>query len=328
MGHGFGPGSLVELGIGGQTVTLPAFGRGVPLSPDGAIGPIDGCFLPGPLATRDCVRQSTVDIFALVRAISASNGYFGHLNPSRVFYLGQSFGSVFGTIVNALEPGIRAAALNVGGGTVVDVARLQQPRFAAEFYLGSHAPPLLNKPHGFPHPLNSYFDDNYVFRNQPPVVNNVPGAPEIQAAFEVAEWLNMPGDPLSYASRLTRPVLFQFAKGDQEVPNPTNSALIRTAGKQSSSRWLLFDVARQIAGSDLPEDPHRFLATPEIFLTPARLSIAIAAQIQVAVFFESNGSLIPNENQFLDPPFAGRNLFETPKVLPESLNFIRKPQTP
>jgi hypothetical protein len=318
----------VELGIGGQTITLPAFGRGVLLSTNGNIGPVDGCFLPGPLATRDCVRQSAVDMFALVRAISASSGYHGHLDPNRMFYLGQSFGSVIGTAVNALEPRLRAAALNVGGGTVVDVARLQQPRFAARMYLGTHNPSLLNLPHGFPHPLNTHFDDNYVLRNQPPVVNNIPGAPEIQAAFEVAEWLNMSGDPLAYASRLVRPVLFQFAKGDQEVPNPANSALIRTAEKQSSSRWLLFDRARQVAGADLPADPHRFLATPEIFLTPARLSIAIAAQSQIAGFFESNGAVIPDANDFLMPPFAGLTLFETPSVLPETLNFARLPGAP
>jgi hypothetical protein len=232
---------------------------------------------------------------------------------------------VLGTLVNALEPNIRAAAFNVGGGTVVDVARLQQPRLAADFYLGTHNPPLLNLPHGFPHPLNDDFNDNYVFRNQAPVVNSIPGAPEIQAAFEVAEWLNMHGEPLAYASKLTRPVLFQFAKGDQEVPNPATSALIRTAGKQSSSRWLLFDTARKVASADLPEDPHRFLATPEIFLSPARLSIAIAAQSQIAGFFQSNGTVIPDANEFLTPPFAGMTLFETPEVLPETLSFSRKP---
>jgi hypothetical protein len=135
----------------------------------------------------------------------------------------------------------------------------------------------------------------------------------------------MPAGPLAFAGNLKRaPVLYQFAKGDEEVPNPTNSAIIRAAGGQSASRYLRFDLAKTFVGSDqLPSQPHRFLANPGIYLTPASLSIAIAAQKQVAGFFNSNGATIPDANLFLEAPFYGHKLFEIPATLPETLNFVR-----
>ena len=83
------------------------------------------------------------------------------------------------------------------------------------------SPPLLNEG-------NSYNED-YVLPNQPVKVTTVPGAIAIQNAFEMLEWLGMQGDPIAFAPHLkpsplagvpARPVLIQFARGDQTVPNP------------------------------------------------------------------------------------------------------------
>ncbi len=69
-------------------------------------------------------------------------------------------------------------------------------------------------------------------------------------AFDVAEWFNMPGDPLAFASSLTKkPVLYLIALGDQEVPNPTNSTFIRAASGQSSTWLYRPDRACEIVGS-------------------------------------------------------------------------------
>jgi pimeloyl-ACP methyl ester carboxylesterase len=324
VGHGFGSKSVVEVTAAGSSTPEQILtpGRGITLPKNESIGPVDGCILPGPLAARDCARQTAVDIFALVRAITESPELNRQLDASRIYFIGQSFGSIVGSMVASTEPRIRASVLNVPAGSAVDTVRLARDRSLALFYLGMRNPPLLNVP-----PAD--FNDNYVFRGTT-VVNNVPGAPEIQAAFEVADWLNMPAGPLAFASGLKRaPVLFQFAKGDEEVPNPTNSAIIRAAGGQGASRYLLFDRAKEIAGRcQLPSQPHRFLANPEISLTPASLSIAIAAQKQVAGFFNSNGSVIPDANSFLEYPFRGRRLFETPSKLPEELNFDRSVTVP
>lgn len=330
QGHGFGPGSMVELNIAGAgPVQLPAPGRGVSITPGGAIGPLDGCILPGAFAARDCARQSAVDVFSLVRAITTKSGPLGQVDPSRIYYVGQSFGAVYGSLITAFEPTIRAAVMNVPAASTVDTVRLAQDRPLAVFYLGSRTPSLLNRPFEFQHPMNFDFEDSFVYRGKPPLVNTVVGAPQIQDAFEVAEWFNMQASPLAFAASLkSRPVLHQFAKGDEEVPNPTNSAFIRAAGGQSTSRYLRFDLAKAIAGSQLPNQPHRFLANPDIFSSPAQLSIALAAQEQVAGFFASNGGTIPDANQFLTAPFMGQKLFEIPSVLPDDLNFIRKPASP
>ncbi len=112
----------------------------------------------------------------------------------------------------------------------------------------------------------SDFNDNYVFRDSPPVVNNVPGAMAIQAAFEAADWLGMLGDPLSYAPHLqvsplagvpAKSTLFQFGLGDLEVPNPTESAVIRAANAQPTGWYFRFDEAAAITGGSERSPDHR-----------------------------------------------------------------------
>lgn len=344
QGHGFGPGGVVQLTTPNGTYTVIAPGRGIELLPGAPIGPSDGCILPGPLGTRDCGRQTAVDLFALVRAIQGTQGLGLNLNPARIYYVAQSFGSIYGTLFHAVEPSVKAAALSVGGATTVDISRLSPiGRQVATLYLSTRNPSLLNVP---PAPPEAYFrdqfNDGYVFRDQPVSLNSVPGALEIQAAFEVAEWLGMLGDPLAYAPHLkTAPLagvpvkstLFQFALGDLEVPNPTNSALIRAADAQTSSWYLRFDQAAQqrpellgviSPGQALPILPHRFLSNPTIFdpHLSAETSLALAGQRQVAGYFLTDGHLIPDPNSFLEVPFSGVRLFEIPPALPEQLNFL------
>ena len=143
-------------------------------------------------------------------------------------------------------------------------------------------------------------------------------------AFEVTEWFNMPGDPLAFASSLTKkPVLYLIARGDQEVPNPTNSIFIRAASGQSSTWVYRPDRACKIVGSSaLPEQPHRFLSEPFMYESTARTSIALAAQNQVAEFIASDGTNRVDPDSYLTPPFKpGDNLFEVPGSLPDTLNY-------
>ena len=330
VGHGFGSASMMQVGLAGApAVQLPSPGRGVSITPDGSIGPLDGCILPGAYAARDCARQTAVDIFTLVRAIKTTNGYYNQLDPERIYYLGQSFGGNYGSLVVAYEPSIKAAVLNVTGASAVDTVRLAQDRPLGVFYLGSRTPSLLNLPFGPGHPLDYDFNDNFVLNGRPPLVNTVPGAPQIQQAFEVANWFNMLANPLPYAPILKGKRVFHlFAKGDEEVPNPTNAAFIRAADGRTSSRWLRFDLAKEVAAAQLPPQPHRFLSNPDILSTPAQASIALAAQRQVAEFFASGGTTILDANQFLTAPFIGKQLFELPASLPNDLNFVRRPAAP
>jgi hypothetical protein len=342
-GHGFGPGSVTQVTTNSGDLIIPTPGRGIQFNPALPIGPEDGCILPTALATRDCSRQTAVDLFALVRAIRDTQGLGLNLDPTRIYYTGQSFGSFYGTLFEAVEPNVSAGTLNSGGGTQAEVARLSPiARQLGAAYLSTFQPSLLNVPPALTQAyFHDTFNDEYVYRGQV-ITNTVPGALPIQAAFEAADWLGMLGDPLSYAAHLkTEPlpgvpaksILVQFALGDLEVPNPTESALVR-AGKLKAATWLLrTDLAAAIDPRLLgltqpnvpyPIYPHRFLSNPTLFdpaSPPLETAIGVAAQKQIADFFASGSILDPN--QYFTGSFVGLRLFQKPKPLPDRLNFLQ-----
>lgn len=349
-GHGFGPLSYVKVvnQYGVNFVTTP--GRGVPLSAGGTYGSTDGCIVPGPFAVRDCGRQTAVDLSALVHTIQGTRGLGLNLDPAQISYIGQSFGGTYGTLFHAVEPEVGRAVLNGAGGPSVDISRLAiSGRPLGGLYLATHNPPLPNVPpamfppyfHGlFQGPIP--FNDNYVLRDVSPVVNTVPGALPIQAAFEEAEWLGMLGDPLAFAPHLktshlagvpAKTTLFQFGYGDLEVPNPTESAVVRAADGLDTTWLFHFELALlthpELAGvmepgNPLPLLPHRYLSNPTIFGVPAEQSVALATQMQAGKFLLGDPN--PNPNPLLTSPFAGVPLFENSPVLPEQLNFIQIPK--
>ena len=132
FGHGYGPESTLTLvDRTGNSATVPGGGRGVDLNADGRIDTAEGCINPAigaPL--RDCLRQTALDLAQFVRAIRAGIDLDGDgivdLDGSRIYYAGQSLGSLYGTVFNAIEPAAGAAVLNVGGGSVVEIARWSQ----------------------------------------------------------------------------------------------------------------------------------------------------------------------------------------------------------
>jgi hypothetical protein len=344
-GHGYGAGSTVQLTDTGNTVhTVLTPGRGILLPGSETIGATDGCIVPGAIAVRDCSRQTAVDLMAFIATLHKTHGLGLPLNSNTLYYVGQSLGSTYGTLLNAVEPSIAAAVLNVDGGTSVDVARLSiSGRPLGTGYLAPFG--LLNVPPAQPEAyFHDPFNDNYVFRDSPPVVNNVPGAMATQAAFEAADWLGMVGDPLSFAGHLKasplvgvppKPVLFQFGFGDLEVPNPTESSIVRAAHAESSTWFFRFDLATlafghpellgvEMPGVPFPILPHRILSNPTIFNFPAETSIALAEQQQVAAFFLSGGRSNPDANHFLTAPFSpSQQLFYIPATLPNALNFLQ-----
>ena len=303
VGHGYGPASTVILGLkNGQEVTIPAGGRSIP-DPDGTIESDGGCvLLTNGFGVRDCLRQTAIDIMQLVRILKTD----AEFDPNRIYYVGQSLGALYGTLLTALDPDLPVAVLNAGGGSVVDIARWS-PDFHADLVqtLGVRQPSLLNE--------GSDYNENYVLRDQPVDINDVPGAIEIQNYLERIDWNSMTGDPLAYAS-LLRPkkILFQFAIGDETVPNPTESALVRAAGGEASTWVFRNDLALAVYPT-LPTNPHAYL-TNVLDGTPA-LSIAFSTQTQIAGFFASNGTTIP------DPNVAGFDFFKIPSPLPETLSF-------
>ncbi|HYW46885.1 MAG TPA: Ig-like domain-containing protein [Bryobacteraceae bacterium] len=336
VGHGFGPDSTVTfVGKDGSSTTLTAGGRGLDVNGDGIIESDEGCALVTPVAygTRDCYRQTVVDLMQLVRVIRQGLDLNGDgqpdLDPTRIYYSGQSLGAIYGTMLTAVEPTVRAAALNVGGASTIDIVHWSPAyRGLATEQLALRIPSLLNKGSGY--------DEDYVLPDQPVKVTTVPGAIPIQDVFERLEWLGMQGDPIAFAPHLkvsplagmpaTRPMLMQFARGDQTVPNPANSGLIAAAGLQASTWMYRHDLARAKA-PELPVDPHPFLV---LFVSlgggtiqlPSLngLAISLDAQQQIATFLAGDGAAIPDPNQ-LSLLLLGIRVFEIPSLLPEDLGF-------
>jgi hypothetical protein len=107
-------------------------------------------------------------------------------------------------------------------------------------------------------------------------------------------------------------VIYQFARGDQTVPNPTTSAILRACGCADRATLYRNDLAFA-ASPTLPKNPHTFLTNVAI---PAAAPFAFAAQQQIATFFTSDGAVT------IDPDGAGP-IFETPtSMVPEDLKFI------
>src|SRR5206468_4887544 len=76
------------------------------------------------------------------------------------------------------------------------------------------------------------------------------GASTIQAVIDNTEWASQSGNPVAYAAYIRRspltgdgtPVIFQFAKGDRTVPNPTATALIRAGDLKDRTSYMRNDL--------------------------------------------------------------------------------------
>jgi hypothetical protein len=240
------------------------------------------------------------------------------LNPSRLYYSGQSFGGIYGTILLGVAADIRAGVPNVAGGSIIEVARLGGFRGLVAQALAIRTPALTL--------LLGSFNENIPLRNLAPVVNTDPNASAIQVALEHTEWASQSGNPVAYAPHLrldplagvpAKSVLFQFARGDQTVPNPTTTAIIRAGGLADRTTLFRNDLAFA-SNSTFPKNPHTFLTrVGGTGITLPVIQAALQGQEQIATFFASGGTVV------LDPDGA-EPLFETPIQipLPEDLAYL------
>jgi hypothetical protein len=336
VGHGRGPLSTLTVArsaADGGPVVLPAGGRGIDQNGDNTIDSTEGSSAAPPrglIASRDGLRQTVVDLMQLTRVIET--GGIPDLDPSRIYYFGQSFGGIYGVIFLGVEPSVRLGVPNVAGGSIIDIVRLSPVfRPLLTVALGGRIPALLNALPVAP-PLFG-FVDNIPFRDQPPVTNTVPGTAEIQTVIDHSEWATQSGNPVAYAPHIrkdplegmpAKTIIFQFAKGDQTVPNPTATAILRAGDLADRATFYRNDIAFA-ANPAIPKNPHTFLTG---ILTPATRPIALGAQQQIATFFATEfvpGGPVVIDPDLLPPPFAFVTpVFEVPIVppLPETLNFI------
>ena len=326
VGHAFGPRSeaSVDTVVPPQTVRFSGFGRGRDQNGDGTITDQEGVRTPeqpNPLASiglRDGLRQTALDNMALVRAVGRGVDVDGDgsedLRRDGVVYYAQSLGGIYGTMLMGVDQRVRAGALNVPGGPILDIAR-QSPAFREVV-----AADLKNRKPGLLNGGRDGFTESVPLFPDPPVTKPARGAPAIQDAFASVNWLNRAGSPESFAPLLRRSplggvgakkVLFQFAFGDETVPNPTSATLMRAGGLQDVTTFYRNDRTPS-AGSN----PHGFLLDPT--LTGRNLG-----QAQVLDFLASGGETISD-------PDGPAPVFEAPIADPaslETLNFSQAPAT-
>jgi hypothetical protein len=332
VGHAGGnQGTLTVQRVGADAAVLPAGGRGIDQDGNGAIDSTEGVNAAAPrtiIGSRDGLRQTVIDLMQLVRQVEAgidvdADGTVD-LDAQRIYYAGQSFGGIYGTILLGAEPSIKAGVPNVPGGSITEVARLGGFRFLTAVALATRQPQLLNLPPapGVPPPFNLRFNENIPLRDLAPVVNTVPGATAIAEVLERYEWVQQSGNPVSYAAAIrkelpagfaAKPVIFQFAKGDQTVPNPTTSAILRAGDLADRATYFRNDLAYALNPA-VGKNPHVFLTN---IGNAAAAGYAVGAQQQIAAFFASRGALT------IDPDGVGP-FFEVPisGPLPEVLNYI------
>jgi hypothetical protein len=150
--------------------------------------------------------------------LSAAAGSPVVIDPSRVFYVGQSLGSIEGTNDLAANPRFSRAALSVGGATIIDILT-SSPNLGGPFLAVLAS------------------------------VGIVPGTPEYLLFLITTKWILDPADPANFAQHLVtaplpnllrdatggvpqspKAILGQGARCDLTVPNSTNELLYGLIG--------------------------------------------------------------------------------------------------
>lgn len=164
--------------------------------------------------TRDTLRQDVIDQSQLVRAIAfvpsgappTGHVVFDHMvqrgviiDPATVYFSGQSLGAIQGTLDVATNPRITKAALNAGGGTLVDILSTS-PAFAT--------------------PLRQLLTG----------LGITPGTPQYLQFLTVAKTVLDPADPVNFAGHITASTLPDFiANSNLTVPQAAKKVLIQVA---------------------------------------------------------------------------------------------------
>src|SRR5262249_58463344 len=142
--------------------------------------------------------------------------------PAEISYFGQSWGSDYGAQFLAVEPDVHQGVLNAGGGPMFEQWRLSpENRFFIGLLTLFRTPTLYNGDLG--DPSLSSFVENIPLRDQPPLVDDTPGAPLIQVLQDRSAWANAAGTGVAYAPYLRalpldgvspRALIVQFPKWD------------------------------------------------------------------------------------------------------------------
>lgn len=339
VGRGGGPLTTMTIRLtDGTTMTFAAPGLGYDANGDGTIATWEPQRASRPhalLNTSGSMAQAAAQYFALVRGIQAGVDVDGDdapdLDASRIYYLGQSMGANWGMLTFAYEPAIRAAVFNVPTGTLIYNTALSPPlRPGLGEMLAARSPSLLNPAHGLtsidgiavaaPH-----FNENLPLRDQPPLVNTVPGATDIQRFVDRIAWAAQISSTVAVAPLLrrappvgvpVRPVLVQAARSDTVSVNPGTSELIRAGNIADRVLFYRHDLNFGLAGVPATSHPHLSM----VLAPPNYSRVAFGAQHQIGMFFETDGAVVthPTPTDLWEAPISG--------PLPEDTFFLPRPR--
>ena len=315
VGHGYGSDSRWRITTAEGTTELPAYGRGVDLDQDGTITSTEGSSTAlqparnAMIRNRDALRQTAADVSALVRAVGRgldadSDGERDVARDGAAYY-GQSFGGIYGTLVGGVDPRLQTVGLNVPGGPISEIVRLSpvfRPLAAQELALTQ--PSLLNGG-------DAGFTESLPLAGERLESDPAPGAVAIQQFLADQTWLARAGSPEAYAPLVARKdVLVQAALGDQTVPNPTTSTIVRAGGLQDRTSLFRNDLVEETAA----ENPHGFLLNPAGF--PAGFALG---NTQMSTFLATG--------EIVDPD-GPAPVFEAPIEDPTLLMRLNYPPAP
>src|SRR5206468_6529987 len=104
------------------------------------------------------------------------------------------------------------------------------------------------------------------------------------------------------AGMAARAVIYQSAKGDQTVPNPAATALLRASDLADRATFYRHDLAFA-ENPQLPTIPHGFLTRLDV---PGFRAIARGTQEQIATFFATDGAAVihPEPARFFETPIS------------------------
>jgi dienelactone hydrolase len=315
MSRGLGPRTTMTLRrTNNTTVTFAAPGLGYDQNGDGMIGVHEPRRAAAPyhlFNSTATVAQTTAQHFALVRALQAGVDGDGDgapdLDGARIYYVGQSLGGPVGMLAFAFEPALRAAAFASGSATLPYQPLLSpsdRPALGNDL-LASRVPSLINSAYGITsidgRPTSApFFNENLPLRDQPPLVNTVPGSVAIQRVADHIAWASQIANATAFAPLLrrapvagvpARPFIVQYARGDQTVPNPAAMDLIRAGDFADRVSFYRHDLNFGLAG--VPADPHAYYNTINA-AAPNFYRIYTGAQDQVTTFFQSDGVTFAN----------------------------------
>lgn len=257
-GHGSGPNSQWRITDASGVRTVSAYGRGREVDGFPGIGTTDGASPrvgteAATVSFRDTLRQASLDNMSLRRAVAADRDL--GLSSRQVGYYGISFGGIYGTMTTAVDRSFDRAVLTVPGGPITEIARLS-PDFRPLAALNLQAEGLLNGGTGG-------FTESMPLPGEPPVTAPASGALAIQDFLANSTWLQRSGSPETFAPLVRqRTSLYQVARGDKTVPNPTSYTLVRAGHLPHRTSLYRNDLTDAAA-----YNPHGFPGLTPVFAT-------------------------------------------------------------